>query len=322
MKKLIINFKTILISVLVICVLTVVFVKNSSSAKKTYFMMDTVVTIEVNGFNSQKAVQSAHKAIKDIETKMNSHNDSSALNQKVYDEDLLTVLNKGIYYGDLSGGLFDITVKPLTDLWDITSQNPKIPSQSQIDGAKSNVDYKLIKIENNVVSMPENITVDLGGIAKGYAADKAAFALKRYGITDACINLGGNVYALGTKRIGIQNPVSQNGDYMGILTIKDTSVATSGAYERYFEMNGEIYHHIIDPFTGYPAQTDLHSATVISSSSVDADSLATILFMMGKQKAVEFAKANNVSYVLIDKDLNVHCSDDVNLEITDNNFKR
>ncbi len=322
MKKIIINFKTILISVLVICILGVVFVKNSTRVKKSYFLMDTYVTIEVNGFNSGKAVDAAYKELKMVESKMNSHKQDSALNKYEFDRDLLEVLNKAVYYGDLSGGLFDVTVKPLTDLWNITSSSPVVPSDEEIIKAKENVDYKQIKIEGDKVFVPQNTKLDLGGIGKGYAADKAVMALKRHGITDAVINLGGNVYAVGTKDIGIQNPISENGDYMGILTITDCSVATSGAYERYFEQDGKIYHHIIDPFTGYPAKTDLHSATVVDSSSADADSLSTILFMMGKDKAISFAKENNISYVLIDKSLNVYCSADVKLEITDNKFKR
>ncbi len=322
MKKIIINFKTILISVLVICILGVVFVKNTSRVKKSYFLMDTYVTIEVNGFNSGKAVDAAYKELKAAESKMNSHKQDSALNKYEFDRDLLEVLNKAVYYGDMSGGLFDVTVKPLTDLWNITSSSPVVPSDEEIIKAKENVDYKQIKIEGDEVFVPQNIKLDLGGIGKGYAADKAVMVLKKHGITDAVINLGGNVYAVGKKDIGIQNPISENGDYMGILTITDCSVATSGAYERYFEQDGEVYHHIIDPFTGYPAKTDLHSATVVASSSADADSLSTILFMMGKDKAISFAKENNISYVLIDKSLNIYCSADVKLEITDKNFKR
>lgn len=321
MKNLIIHLKTILIVIVAICVLAVIFLRNTCNTERTYFLMDTYVTLNTKGINSKKAADKIYERLKEIEVKMNSHSETSHVTNKIFDDDLLYVLNKGIYYGDVSDGLFDVTIKPLTQLWSITSDNPTVPDSKDIENAKKHINYKLITIEGNNVSVPEKCEIDLGGIAKGFAADEAAEILSQHNIRDAVVNLGGNVYVFGTKKIGIQNPHSSNGDYMGILTLKDSSVATSGGYERYFTQEGKTYHHILNPYTGYPCETDLLSASVISTSSIDADCLATILFMSGSQNAVRLAKKLDFEYILIDKNNRVFCSDNVDFKITSDEFE-
>jgi len=321
MKNLVIHLKTILILVMAVCALMAIFVKNINNTEKSYFLMDTLVTVNVKGLNSQKAADEVYMRLKEIETKMNSHSETSHVTQKIFDDELLYVLKKGMYYGDVSNGLFDVTIKPLTKLWNITSDTPVVPDNESIAQAKKHINYKNVTIEGNNVSVPQNCEIDLGGIAKGYAADEAAKILTSFNIKDAVVNLGGNVYVFGTKKIGIQNPHTSNGDYMGILTLKDSSVATSGGYERYFIQDGKTYHHILNPFTGYPCETDLLSATVISSSSIDADCLATILFMSGSQNAVKLAMNLDIQYILIDKNNKVLCSDNIDFKITSDDFE-
>lgn len=320
MKKIIIHLKTILILLMVVCALTLIFIKNIGNTDKAYFLMDTYVTLNIKGINSQKAANEIYTRLKEIEAKMNSHSETSHVTQKLFDDELLYVLKKGIYYGDISNGLFDVTIKPLTRLWNVTAENPVVPSEEEILSAKKNINYKLIDITDNNVSVPESFEIDLGGIAKGYAADEAAKILTKHKIKNAIVNLGGNVYAFGTKKIGIQDPTSANGDYMGILTVTDCSVATSGGYERFFENDGKTYHHIIDPFTGFPSESDLLSATVVSSSSIDADCLATILFMSGTENATKLANKLGANYILIDKNKKVYCSDNVILKITNDKY--
>ena len=310
MKKLIIHSKKILIAILIISAVTVLLLRNVSQCTKNYFIMDTYATITVKGINAQKSVLEVYEVLKNTESKMNSFNENSALNKGEYDKDILNVLEKGIYYGELSGGLFDITIKPLTELWNVNGENPVVPTKEQIDEALSYVNYK----------NSDGAKIDLGGIAKGYATDVAVLKLKENKIKDAVINIGGNVYGLGTKKIGLQNPAEKNGEYLGIITVTDSAVVTSGAYQRYFEQDGEIYHHILNPKTGYPAQTDLLSATVIHKNATDADALSTILFMLGKDKAIEFAKEHNIDYVLIDNNNYIYYSENVNFKLTDNNY--
>lgn len=272
--------------------------------------MDTYATISVKGINAQNSVEKAYEVLLETENKMNSFNIDSPLNKGEYDKDLINVLERAVYFGDLSNGLFDITIKPLTELWNINGENPAVPTNKQIEDAISKVNYKNLS----------GARIDLGGIAKGYATDIAVLKLKECNIKDAIINIGGNVYALGTKKIGLQNPTKENGEYLGIITIKDCSVVTSGAYQRYFEQNGKKYHHIINPKTGYPAETDLLSATVIDKSATDADALSTILFMLGKDEAIKFAKNNDIRYILIDKNNYIYSSDNVDFKITDENY--
>ena len=310
MKKLIINSKKILIAILIISAVAVLLVRNVSKCTKNYFIMDTYATITVNGINAQNIVTEVYNVLKETENKMNSFNTNSALNKGEFDKDILNVLEKGVYYGDISNGLFDITIKPLTELWNVNGENPVVPSDLQIEQALSLVNYKNL----------DNARIDLGGIAKGYATDVAVLKLKENNIKDAVINIGGNVYGVGTKKIGLQNPEKKNGEYLGIITATDSAVVTSGSYQRYFERDGEIYHHILNPKTGYPAVTDLLSATVIHKNATDADALSTILFMIGKDNAIEFAKEHNIEYVLINKNKNIYCSQNVNFKLTDNNY--
>ena len=179
------------------------------------------------------------------------------------------------------------------------------------------VDYRKVTVNDGKLAMPEGMAVDLGGIAKGYAADEAARILREGGVVDGIVDLGGNIVALGVKTVGIRNPLSENnGDYFGILTITDCAVATSGGYERYFEQDGKKYHHIFDPSTGYPVETDVLSASVICKKAIDADCWSTILFSAGIDKAREYINQYDLDAVLVDVNNNVYVFGNVVFEIT------
>lgn len=322
MKNIIINLRKILIIVLIICAVCAVVLRGITNYERSEFLMDTYVSVSAKGFSAKKAVDEAFLRLYEIDAKMNSHNPDSALNKKEFDGDLIYVINKGLKFGSLSGGLFDITVKPLADLWGITTDHPRVPGNDEIAAALNRVDYTKITVSGGTVAVPCETEIDLGGIAKGYAADEAKKILEKYNIKNAVINLGGNVYAIGSKRVGIQNPLAENGSYMGIIEAENVSVATAGAYERNFMQNGKTYHHILNPKTGFPAETDLQSATVISESSADADAASTVIFMLGARDGGKFAEKNGFSYVLIDKNNKVYCSPGIGIEMTDDNFER
>ena len=164
--------------------------------------------------------------------------------------------------------------------------------------------------------MEEGMALELGAIAKGYAADEACRILREHGIEDALIDLGGNIVALGTKNVGIRNPCSENnGDCLGTLQLTDCAVATSGGYERFFEQDGKKYHHIFDTSTGYPVETDILSASVISENAIDADCWSTILFSAGTKKAKEYITKYNLSAVLVDVNKNVYVFGNVSFQI-------
>lgn len=178
------------------------------------------------------------------------------------------------------------------------------------------MDYKNILIKDNTIQLLDPYaSIDVGAIAKGYIADKLKDYLKDHGIRHALINLGGNVLAMGKKldgseyNIGIQKPFDQTGEPITSIRLSDKSVVTSGTYQRYFESEGKMYHHILDPHTGYPCENNLHSVTIITNSSLTADALSTTCFLLGYDKGLRLInQLDNVDAVFITKDNEIHYS--------------
>lgn len=201
------------------------------------------------------------------------------------------VIEKGMYYSELSGGIFDITCGSATALWDFTSGSDIIPDEDARNAAAALIDYRNVVIDNNTVAVPDGVMLDLGGIAKGYAADMITEYFEQNGVRDALISLGGNVCTMGDKQgrpwqIGIQSPYSSQ--QLDVIEISGKrSVVSSGDYERCFEKDGVRYHHILDLATAMPAQSDIRSVTILSESSVMGDALSTICFILGYQRANE-----------------------------------
>jgi thiamine biosynthesis lipoprotein len=207
--------------------------------------------------------------------------------------ELITVLQRALLFADLTDGAFNPAVGPLVKLWDIGTENARRPDDREIAIARSLINHRDVEIDEanqTVFLQHKGMSLDLGGIAKGYAADELVAMLKEAGIRRAVIDLGGNIYAHGSKtakqkwRIGIQNPLSPRGEYLAVEEAANKTLVTSGVYERFFEENGVRYHHILDPQTGYPADSGLLSVTVIAESSLDADALSTSLFVLGWER--------------------------------------
>ena len=201
------------------------------------------------------------------------------------------VIQAGLEYGAFSGGLFDITIGQVSALWDF-SGNPAVPSPAQLSAAQETVDYRRVTVTGNTVQLAHaGAWLDLGGIAKGYIADQLAAFLKERGVNAAVIDLGGNIVTVGAKpdgkpwRIGIEQPFSGRREVIGALNTGEASIVTSGIYERQFEENGVLYHHILDPASGLPSRSDVISATVVSQSSTVGDALTTIIILTGSEKA-------------------------------------
>jgi thiamine biosynthesis lipoprotein len=218
-------------------------------------------------------------------------------------EELLDILEKARYYAELSGGAFDPTVGPLVRLWGIGGENPRVPAAADIQEALSLVDWRDLLIDRDAGTAflrRRFQSLDLGAIAKGYAADRGAALIRKgalFGKRRAIIDLGGNILALGENRggknwrIGIQDPLRNRGIHMGVLEVKDKSVVTSGVYERTFEEGGRSYHHILSTADGYPVSNGLLSVTVVADSSTDADALSTALFALGPEKGLALVEA-------------------------------
>lgn len=270
-----------------------------------FFAMDTVMTINAYGSKSESAVKAAQNEISRLDRLLSVQSENSEifkLNQSkemTVSEDTLTLitLSKEIY--TLTDGAFDITCEPLTREWGFYSGlENKVPSQQAIENALKGVGAEHIKIKDSTITLDENTSLDLGGIAKGYASQKAAEILKENGVNSALMSLGGNIRAVGSKpdgenwSVAITDP-DDNSKSIGTLKISDKAVVTSGGYQRYFEENGQIYHHIIDTKTGYPADSGLKSVTVVSDDDTLADALSTSLFVMGLEKSGKFYSENS-----------------------------
>jgi len=209
--------------------------------------------------------------------------------------DVLDVLERALRYAALSGGAFDPTVGPLVQLWGIGTDRERIPANAEIESALELVNWRDVVIDRGAGTAflrRPGMALDLGAIAKGYAGDEAARIAREAKIKRAVFDLGGNIVTLGWRdqkkslpwRIGIQNPISGRGTYIGVVTVHDASIVTSGVYERYFEAGEKRYHHILSTTNGYPVENGLLSVTIIAASSIDADALSTAVFTLGFER--------------------------------------
>lgn len=271
----------------------------SESLSSELYAMDTVMTLTAYGPNAQNALAEAENEITRLDTlfSISSENgDIYRVNQYGegdLSEDSLTLLSSALNYYTETGGIFDCTIEPVMEAWGFTTQDYRVPEQAELDDLLSRVDASCISLTGNHVTLPENVRLDLGGIAKGFTSARVMKVFAENGVTSGIISLGGNVQTLGKKpdgslwRVGVQDPVNQD-DMFAVVEVADEAVITSGAYQRYFEQDGIHYHHIIDPRTGYPADNGLISVTIISPDGTLADALSTSLFIMGPEKAAAF----------------------------------
>lgn len=262
-----------------------------------FFAMDTVMSITAYGSKSESAVKAAENEINRLDALLSVQSKSSEIYTLNRDKsqnlsaDALALVSRAQEINALTDGAFDITTEPLTRLWGFYSGlENRVPSQEEIESALEYVGAEHIKIDKDSVTLDKNTSIDLGGIAKGYASQKAAQMLEENGVDSALISLGGNVRAVGSKpdgtdwNVAITDP-DDNSKQVGTLAVSGKAVVTSGGYQRYFEENGQIYHHIIDTETGYPAKSGLKSVTVVSEDDTLADALSTALFVMGLEKS-------------------------------------
>lgn len=234
----------------------------------------------------------------------------------VLSDECAELIEKGLYYSQLSEGAFDITVEPVSSLWDFTSEMPVVPDEQEMKEAKELVGYQKIELDGNRIRFAqEGMGIELGAIAKGYIADRIKEFLLANGVKSGIIDLGGNILCIGERsdgdafRIGIQKPFAERSDTIGTAMIRGKSVVSSGIYERYFEKDGKLYHHILNPESGYPYENELTGVTIVSEKSVDGDALSTTCFALGLEKGMELVnQLPEVQAVFITKDGNVHFS--------------
>ncbi|KGM94416.1 FAD:protein FMN transferase [Clostridium botulinum] len=315
--------------------------KEVKQYTKTFIALGTAINFNIFSHNekeAQLALEEGVKKVKEIENKMSvniKQSEISTLNtngqSKVSDETFYVIKN-GLKYSKIAKGKFDITVEPLVRIWGIGTDHARIPNNNEISNAKKLINYNNVSLDekNNKVTLGRSQQMDLGAIAKGYAADEAKKVFLKHNIKSGTINLGGNVMTIGNKvdgsewKIGMQNPFGTRDDCMGIVYGKNLSVVTSGNYERYFEKDGVRYHHILDIDTGYPSKSEVISATIISENGIDGDALSTTVYILGVEKGLELIEElKGIDAILITKDRKVYVTKNIKnkFQIIDESFK-
>lgn len=292
------------------------FWKNENkSATRKLFAMDTYMEITAYGRKSEEAVAVAVTEIERLDALLSTGSETSEITmlnrnkEAVVSEDSAYLLKRSMELWESTGGAFDITIYPVMKAWGFAGETFQVPEENELGNLLTYVDASRIAFdgEKNKVVLPEQVEIDFGGIAKGYTSARVAQIMKEYHIKSAKLNLGGNVQTVGEKtdgsawRIAIKSP-DDTFPYLGVISVKDKAVITSGGYERYFEENGIIYHHIIDPKTGRPAQSGLCSVTIVCEDGTLADGLSTALYVLGKDKAIAYWKEHKDEFeaVLMD----------------------
>ena len=315
----------------------------------TKMMLDTINTIRTFGPDGEEAVAGAFERVSEIDDLFNIYDEDSnvsRINREAgqgpveVEDHTYTILDKSIEYAELSGGAFDPSIGALIKLWGWGSDNgPSLPSQEEIEATLPLINYEDILLDEAAQTVEFNqseMMIDLGAIAKGYAGELATNHLEDAGIEAAFVNLGGNIVLLGDKpdgtpwRIGVQNPRSDRGELMG-LVVADTdyydnrlAIATSGDYERYFEEDGEFYHHILSPFTGQSVDNGIASTTIVANDPVMADALSTGIFVLGIEEGLELAESiDDFEIIFVTDDKEVHLSSGLidNFEVLDDDFE-
>ncbi len=268
------------------------------------FAMDTIMDLYVYGENSNEVLNLAEKEIRRIDNMLKKDNPQGEiyiLNKEKMAEvssETADIIDFALYISNETDGAFDISISPVMDLWGFYNQKFNVPDKNDIVKELERVNYKNIKVNENNISIKNNSQIDLGGIAKGFTSDSIIKIFKENNMKSGLISLGGNVQSFGLKpngekwKVGIQNP-DENSSIIGSLETEESAIITSGGYQRYFEENGIKYHHIIDTKTGFPANSGIKSATVISKSGILADGFSTSLFAMGLEKSINLWKSRN-----------------------------
>ena len=288
------------------------------------FAMDTAMTLTAYGDHAGEALEAAKSEIERLDALFSISSESGdiyALNHDhtvALQEDTRALLSRALEVSASTGGIFDCTIEPVMQAWGFTTQDYRVPTPAELSTLLAHVDYTQVQLDGSTAAIPDDVQVDLGGIAKGYTSDRMMQVFSENGVTSGIISLGGNVQALGLKpdgsrwRVAVQDPENSEENF-AVIEIEDEAVITSGGYQRYFEEDGATYHHIIDPRTGYPADSGVISSTIISHDGTLADGLSTSLFIMGVDDALDYWRAHSDEFdaILMDENGTVYVTDGI-----------
>lgn len=278
--------------------------RTIDEASDTRFLMDTVCTISAGGSNADTALREAFETVKEIQDFVNRFDENSTVARFnrakageaiALDPHTAAILETALMVCEASGGAFDITIAPASSLWNFQAETPAPPSDASIQQALNLIGYNHLVFDPDARTLTKTkngVAIDLGGAAKGYAADCAAKLLRQAGVDYALLNFGGNVYVFGKNpnrkdgswQVGIQKPFANTGTYSHTINLTEGAVVTSGIYQRNFTLDGTLYHHILDPKTGYPADGELAGVTIQSESALLADCLSTACLVVGEEQ--------------------------------------
>ncbi|MBO4940710.1 MAG: FAD:protein FMN transferase [Clostridia bacterium] len=282
---------------------------QNPGVEKTEFLFDTYCSISAYGHDAEEAVDAVFEKLREIHKITDFYSEKSEISRInsakkgeviTLGDDMYNIISAAKKVEEASDGAFDISLAPVSSLWEF-DKDGRVPSDGEIKKALEICGGEAIVFDaatKTIIKNADDAKIDLGGAAKGYAGDVAVKILKSYGVGGAIVDLGGNICCVGENRdvrdkkwrIGLQKPFEVAGEYDQVVHIDEGSVVTSGTYQRFFEKDGKKYHHILDPKTGFPKETDYSSVTIVGESSLYGDCLATACFVLGKEDAEALAK--------------------------------
>lgn len=299
-------------------------------AERREFLMGTYIVLRVYDEGKEEALDDAVARIEELDKKLTSNGPGSeidAINQAAGEkavevsDDVFPLIETAEKYSAIPNSGFDYTIGPITDLWRIGFDDARVPEPEEIEEALPLVNHEKVKLDldqQTVFLTEEGMRIDLGAIAKGYIADEVKKVFLDNGVTTAIIDLGGNVVVMGDSpnregtgfNVGVQDPFDSRGTYVAAINLRNQSIVTSGIYERYIEQDGEVYHHLMNPETGYPFENELASVTIISEESIDGDALSTVAFGFGLEAGLEYVNNyENIEGIFITKEREVYTTD-------------
>ena len=293
------------------------------------FLMGTYVSLRIYDEGKEDILDLAVERISELADKITTNDPNSEMDQVntaagveavEVSADVFPLVEMADSYSKVTNGGFDYAIGPVTDMWRIGFDDARVPEPEEIEAVLPLVDHTKVELDtdNHTIFLQESgMKIDLGAIAKGYIADEVKKLFIEKDVTTAIIDLGGNVVVMGDSptregggfNVGVQDPFDSRGAYIAALNLQNQSIVTSGVYERYIEQDGEIYHHLMNPETGYPFENELASVTIISDESIDGDALSTVAFGLGLEAGLEYVNnLDNIEAIFITKEKHVYTS--------------
>lgn len=304
---------------------------------QTEFLMGTYVSLRVYDEGKEEVMDEAFERVAELEQQIGMNIDSSEIaeinaaagEQPVsVSDDVYELLEVSADYSALSNSGFDYTIGPITNLWRIGFDDARVPEPEEVEAVLPLVDHEKVELnaeDQSIYLTDSDMVLDLGAIAKGYITDELKEVFQDNNVTTAIMDLGGNVVVMGDSptredggfNVGVQDPYSDRGNYVGAMNLSDKSIVTSGIYERYIEEDGEIYHHLMNPETGYPFDNNLASVTILSDESIDGDALSTVVFGFGLEDGLEYIdNQEDIEAIFITKDYEIYLSSGISEDFT------